>query len=167
MMKPELKDRNGAMAELYATGATLEEVGEAFGRSRETVRHTLIAIGVVIRSVGRRPRTASVRIAVNTLHAQGKTVDEIAAATGVAPSVVRRIMKQPPLPRPPRALGPPIAPRKRRIELTNGPDDRFARLAKGARFRDDPDADQDRADGRLPPRIVERSECGSSLAAFG
>lgn len=91
-----------AMRELYETGATLEEVGERFGVTRERVRQLFMTYGVPVRSVGethelrRRQLMEARRSEICALLDAGLSPSEISSRLALAPQVVRDVLAEEP-----------------------------------------------------------------------
>lgn len=83
--------RDEACAEMYAAGATLEEIGKAFGFAHTTARNILLKHGVQMRIPGRRRMDYA---EAQRLLDGGMNQTAVARAMGVRPSSVCQAIKR-------------------------------------------------------------------------
>lgn len=101
------EERARKMAAMYSSGATLEDVGRAFGVTRERARQILAAAGVPARGVrGTRAlqRDLELRRSEEIVEAYRRSgrVDAVAKELGVSRSVVSEVVRRERPARPPR-----------------------------------------------------------------
>lgn len=86
--------RNAIIAERYAQGETMEEIGKLYGISRQRVHSILIAAGVERRSRGGSRATKVDHSRVVAEYSRVLSVYEVSKAVGCSPSTVYGILQR-------------------------------------------------------------------------